>query len=433
MSNQHNYPLLGQAFIGSKVLSANFTLTGTDSGKGFTNASAAGAITINLPKAAPGLIYYFLVVATQTMTLQPVAADVIRGNAAGVALVLGATAGTMVTLVCVTAGFWEQEGPSSFSGGLQTTFTAPTAGQFRVSIVQPGTANGDLAELQLSSGAAAFALFVANAANASAIVTNGPTGAQGVIRTLGSYPIVFGTNNTYRGDIGATGTWTLAPTTNTAVPSLLIKGLDNSGPLVIDIQAAANGGFLSFRNSAVERGFIGTGPATLAGAALADFIIGADTGILKLSTGNASRMEIAANGSTFTGWGAVAGALVDMAPDSGTFTVTITGCTTAPTGTAFWWKMGNLAVITLPAVSATSNSTALTFTGLPAALQPAHGNNTIVSLLEDNGVNTYGTVQFSAGSGTMTCLKASSTSGASWTAAGTKGLAALVTIAYSLG
>lgn len=106
MSNQHNYPLLGQAFIGAKILSANFTLTGTDSGKGFSNASAAGAITLNLPKAVPGLMYQFVEVAAQNMVIQPVTGDTIRGNAVSTAETLAAV-GSFLYLECITPLFWE--------------------------------------------------------------------------------------------------------------------------------------------------------------------------------------------------------------------------------------------------------------------------------------------------------------------------------------
>lgn len=110
--------MIGQAFIGSKILSANFTLTGTDSGKGFVNTTATGPITISLPKAAPGLIYQFLVVAAQTITVQPIATDAIRGSAAGVPAVITGV-GTLLILECLTPGFWEiyNEGVFVTAGG----------------------------------------------------------------------------------------------------------------------------------------------------------------------------------------------------------------------------------------------------------------------------------------------------------------------------
>lgn len=101
--------------------------------------------------------------------------------------------------------------------------------------------------------------------------------------------IGFGAPVTLPGPVTITTSATAAPnlTVNqafsTSQPSILIKALDGSGALVIDVQSATTGGFMSFKNSGVERGFIGTGPATLAGAALGDFAIGADTGILRIA------------------------------------------------------------------------------------------------------------------------------------------------------
>lgn len=128
MANQHNYPLIGQAFIGSKILSANFTLTGTDSGKGFTNASATGSITITLPKSAPGLIYQFLVVAAQPIVVQPLAVDTIRGSTLGTAVTMTNTVGNFLYLECLTTGFWEViQRFSTGGGGVPTGLANPTA------------------------------------------------------------------------------------------------------------------------------------------------------------------------------------------------------------------------------------------------------------------------------------------------------------------
>lgn len=57
----------------------------------------------------------------------------------------------------------------------------------------------------LTVDTANFRIFVTGPNRSSAVVTSGPTGAQAVLRTLGNYPIVFGTNNTYRGQITGAG------------------------------------------------------------------------------------------------------------------------------------------------------------------------------------------------------------------------------------
>ncbi len=231
------------------------------------------------------------------------------------------------------------------NAGLQTTFTAGGAGQFRVSLTQAGTADGDLSEIQLSSGASALALFVANTNLSTAIITGGPTGTQGVIRTLSASPLVFGVSNH----------------------------------------------------------------------------------IICEMSGSTTTAAIA-------GWGPNATTMVDMAPDTCSYTGTLTGCLTAPTGTIVGAKSGNVAVLTLPGgLTATSNATSCTITGaLPANFQPARNQNVIVSFLEDNGTVTHGTAEVTNGTSTITLFKGDSNSGASWTAGGTKGVASTCSFTYML-
>jgi len=106
VSNQHNFPLIGQAFLGTKILSASVSLSGTDSGKAFVNTAATASITITLPKAAPGRVFRFVEIAAHNMVIQPQSTDTIRGNGAGAATTL-AGVGTNLLLTCVTPGFWE--------------------------------------------------------------------------------------------------------------------------------------------------------------------------------------------------------------------------------------------------------------------------------------------------------------------------------------
>lgn len=106
MSNQHNYPLIGQAFLGTKILGASASLTGTDSGKAFVNTPAIAAITIFLPKAAPGLRYIFVETSANNMIITPQSVDTIRGSALGAATTLAAL-GAKLLLTCVTPLFWE--------------------------------------------------------------------------------------------------------------------------------------------------------------------------------------------------------------------------------------------------------------------------------------------------------------------------------------
>lgn len=76
--------------------------------------------------------------------------------------------------------------------------------------------------------------------------------------------------------------------------------------------------------------------------------------------------------------------------DSGTFVGTLTGCTTAPTATFNWTRVGGLVSIDCNAgVTATSNATTMTITGVPAALVSARGTNN-TCLVENSGANVIG-------------------------------------------
>ncbi len=85
------------------------TIAVTDSRKCITNTGAGGAVTYNLPAAALGLEYYFVVTATQDMVVDAAGTDTIR-VAAGVSAAGGTatngTIGSTLHLCCVVAGQW---------------------------------------------------------------------------------------------------------------------------------------------------------------------------------------------------------------------------------------------------------------------------------------------------------------------------------------
>ena len=126
---------------------------------------------------------------------------------------------------------------------------------------------------------------------------------------------------------------------------------------------------------------------------------------------------------------------------SGTFTGTLTGCTTAPTATFNWTRTGNIIVVDLSVgLSATSNTTTCTITGLPSLIQPARTQAIpIVSVIDNSVGGLVGYISFAPASGTMT-LALGATSGTrlqvspgNFTAAGTKGLGTgLTTVSYSI-
>ncbi len=73
----------------------------------------------------------------------------------------------------------------------------------------------------------------------------------------------------------------------------------------------------------------------------------------------------------------------------GTFVGTITGCTTAPTQTYKYIQVYNFVLVT-PAgnLTANSNSTACTITGLPAAITPQVSNNAVMGVISSGAYET---------------------------------------------
>lgn len=189
------------------------------------------------------------------------------------------------------------------------------------------TVSGDRSRVSVSAGSTNVALLVANQNEAGSLITNGPTGPQGALRGLGSYPLVFGTNNSLAFEITAT--------------------------------------------------------------------------------------------QALQGWGPTAGAVVDMTPDTGTFTLTGTGFTASVTCTARWVRMGNVATLYQCQLTGTSNATTFTGTGLPAAITPTRSQQFILSDAIDSGATQSGTANVIVGTGgTLTYLKVENASG--WTNSGTK-------------
>lgn len=88
---------------------------------------------------------------------------------------------------------------------------------------------------------------------------------------------------------------------------------------------------------------------------------------------------------SFTG-GVLFSASTEVAvTSSGTFTGTLTGMTTTVTGTINYRKVNNIITLWIESsLGGTSNSTGMTMTGLPAAIQPSVGKEICCPNLEDN-------------------------------------------------
>jgi hypothetical protein len=110
------------------------------------------------------------------------------------------------------------------------------------------------------------------------------------------------------------------------------------------------------------------------------------------------------------------GALVTQL--ASTYTATLTGCTTAPTYTVTYSLTGNQVTINVPFVTATSNTTAKTLTGMPAALWPV-AQKRIVGGASDNAGSYVAALFTVETTGVITLTPV--VNGGGWTASGVMG------------
>jgi hypothetical protein len=109
---------------------------------------------------------------------------------------------------------------------------------------------------------------------------------------------------------------------------------------------------------------------------------------------------------------------------TGSYTTTLTGCTTSPTATVLWSMTHDVVSLQIPGITATSNTTACTLTGMPAELFPAVAQF-VLGFTTDNSVTTASWVKVET-TGVLTLHVGLSST---FTNSGTKGLQSL-TLTY---
>lgn len=304
-----------------------------------------------------------------------------------------------------------------------------------LSAVSTTTTTGQFTRLLVQAGANSVALIQANQNEVGTVVTSGPTGPQSVLRTLGSYPLVFGTGNTYAGQITANRAWSI-PAANADI-SLAITGAANqyclqlaangtasqsfglnimSGTNTSDsaLRVTSQGGtpFLLVRGDGQFEGFDGS--AAIPGMS---FLNDTDTGLYR---DTANQIAIALGGVT-------AGQIAQ-----GTFTLTGTGFTAGVTATVRYQRVGNHVMLNSDGFSGTSNATTFTGTGLPAIIQVANATGPLaIAACADNGaIVSDVSALITAASGTITFQRAAGAS--AFTAANSKGWALGFTLSYKV-
>lgn len=120
---------------------------------------------------------------------------------------------------------------------------------------------------------------------------------------------------------------------------------------------------------------------------------------------------------------------------SGSFTISLSGCTASITGTAYYTTYAGIVTLYIPALTGTSNTTGAQLSGLPAVLNPARiqrvptlqvTNNSTLYNLAVLLVNTNGLVDLYFSTGVTVDYTAT------FTSSNTKGLSGAQTITYSL-
>jgi hypothetical protein len=329
-----------------------------------------------------------------------------------------------------------------------------TVGQSKGLLINAGTNASDFAAL-INSQSGGTAFFTING-QGSVTVGSPAGGAQGVgtINAVGLYvggvavssavganptasvglSAVNGVATTYLRSDGAPAlsqaiapTWTAAHihTPSSAVTAVTINVPANATGFIINGGTNTGNNYLAQLLAGLGSGF-SSGVLIQAGTTSADSAI-----LIKNSANTVSYFQVRGDGKILGG-GPVAAALVDMTPDTGSFTITYTGFTANPTGTAVWTRVGNLVTLFLPTGTGTSNANTFTATGLPSAIQPARTQTVAVPAyqLEDATANVVNpAANFSAGSGTVTFWK---NGNPTCTNSGAKGVLAPFTVSYLL-
>jgi hypothetical protein len=115
----------------------------------------------------------------------------------------------------------------------------------------------------------------------------------------------------------------------------------------------------------------------------------------------------------------VGGNLV-LTQDSGSFTATLTGMSSATTGTVGWHRSGTVIALRITSqIAGTSNSTAMSMTGVPSGLLSATGGHYKPCIVRDNGASVLGSANVTDSSILFNVAAATA-----FTGSGSKGLPA---------
>ena len=272
---------------------------------------------------------------------------VVSGAPAWAATAAGATGADPTASVGLSAvngsatTFMRSDAAPPLSQAIAPTWTAShtwlqnTDAAITLTLDNDSNGASNAARWAVNSGDASAAWFVTGSGRTSVVITGGPVGAQSVLRTLGSYPLIFGTNNTYRGEISSAGQWLAVPLASAATPDFSFTTDANTGMYNVgaDSLGLTTGG--TVRVTVVSTGVtfapVLLGPAGAVGAPSYSFSADPNTGLynngadaLLVSTNGALRatfraaggLLLAAGSATAASWPSfTAGTLLTTAED----------------------------------------------------------------------------------------------------------------------
>jgi hypothetical protein len=347
------------------------------------------------------------------------------GSTGGNPLPINLVTSSAARLTIANAGNVAINAPSS---GNALTATG-VAGAYAVLIKSASSGTELGLQIQAGSGASDVAFSVQNQASSVNYVTIFGDG-HGAIGPSGSLGLSWTT----------TGQMTISAS-NTGSEVLIVQSTgSNTGPLATFNSGSATGSYIRYQNGGSDVGFLGAGNRVFSGAST-DFAItavGANNLLLGVNSVNTFKL-LGTTAPTIQGYGPTAGGLVDMTPDTGTFTATLTGVVSG-SATMSWYRIGKFVILSIAGnLLGTSNATTLTFTGLPAAIQPATMDQNLPTTVIDNGVPLVGQAGVVHGSGTVTFYVGTSGtpanrvgySSSGFTNSGNKGLSSW-SLAYSI-
>lgn len=342
------------------------------------------------------------------------------------------------------------------------------AGASPAVLVFPGTTtNSTTPAISVRAPAASYAtISVAgnnNSPGSSSLDLIQANDSVGYLYQRGANQLNLGTNNTAAISInGSRAVAIQAPAAGSV--ALTVNGVAGTDPAIINSASVNDRASILFEQAGAGLAYAGVdgNQSLVADSSNGDFVIRSNNKAIRFSvnSGTGSNIRIAAGGgmtivqptsgnALSTVGNVVIGNAASGLPctiyeqlnninaqktaatfEVGSFTGTLTGCTTAPTATLNYSRNGNSVTIDMTNnLTATSNANTCTITGLPAALSPARIANAMC-VIQDNSTKAFGYCQI-AGT-TINFIPSAAGASNTWTTSGSKGVIGGFTITYNL-